>query len=243
MPKHTIRKAATSASAKSALFILLPVALISAALILFLTTQRNREQNSSPISCKTTNFSGLFLPSEKYAYIGNQRIEIPDFKDTKPSKVIANRVLGDQDSSTERWIEVDLSDQKLTAWEADKIFLETAISSGLPWTPTPQGEFRIWTKLRHTKMEGGQGKYYYYLPNVPFTMFFENKDVPAFKGYGLHGTYWHNDFGTQRSHGCVNLPTPIAEKLFHWIGPQLPEDKSVVRATTDNPGTRVIIHD
>ena len=47
----------------------------------------------------------------------------------------------------------------------------------------------------------------YFLPGVPFTMYF-------YKGYGLHGTYWHNNFGTPMSHGCVNLTIPDSEWLY-----------------------------
>ena len=146
-------------------------------------------------------------------------------------------------SPNERWIEVDLSEQKLRAWDGNALFLETPISSGLPWTPTPKGEFRIWIKLRFTKMEGGEGQYYYNLPNVPYVMFFENENVPGWKGYGLHGTYWHNSFGVQRSHGCVNLPTSVAEKLFYWTTPELGNNKWVVYATDKNPGTRIVVHE
>jgi lipoprotein-anchoring transpeptidase ErfK/SrfK len=121
--------------------------------------------------------------------------------------------------------------------------LETLVSTGLPWYPTPTGEFRIWIKLRATKMEGGEGKYYYYLPNVPYVMFFENDQVPGWRGYGLHGTYWHNDFGTQRSHGCVNLPTTVAERLYYWVNPQLPGGKTSVKASSGNIGTRIVIHE
>jgi len=131
----------------------------------------------------------------------------------------------------------------LRAWEGGNIFLETKISSGLPGTPTPKGEFRVWVKLRATKMEGGQGRYYYYLPNVPYVMYFENENVPGWRGYGLHGTYWHSDFGTPRSHGCVNLPTPVAEQLYYWVTPDLPANKSSVFAGPENPGTRIVIHD
>ena len=91
-------------------------------------------------------------------------------------------------------------------------------------------------------MKGGEGRYAYNLPNVPYTMFFENDKVPSWRGYGLHGTYWHSDFGKVHSHGCVNLPTPIAEKLYFWTTPVL-GDKSFIRSTSDNVGTRVVIHE
>jgi lipoprotein-anchoring transpeptidase ErfK/SrfK len=109
--------------------------------------------------------------------------------------------------------------------------------------PTPQGEFRIWIKLRATRMTGGSGKYAYDLPNLPYTMFFENENVPSWRGYGLHGAYWHNQFGTPRSHGCVNLPVESAKQLYYWVSPELPDGKSSVKATEENQGTRVVIHE
>ncbi len=153
----------------------------------------------------------------------------------KKSLPAGRQVLGS--STDEKWIEIDLSDQKLIAHQGNTIFLESLISSGL-WGKTPPGEYHIWYKIRATKMEGGNKatNTYYYLPNVPYTMFFNN-DI------GIHGTYWHQNFGKPMSHGCVNSPTPIAEKLFYWADPVLPEGQWAVRATDANPGTRVVVHD
>ncbi|MEK7550838.1 MAG: L,D-transpeptidase [Patescibacteria group bacterium] len=177
------------------------------------------------------------VSNDKFAYFEGEKIEAP---------IIANRelqgpVLGV--SSGEKWVEVDLSEQKIKAWEGDRLFLESLVSTGLPWWPTPPGEYRVWSKVRATKMEGGSGKYYYYLPNVPYVMFFENSKVPGWRGFSLHGTYWHNDFGKVHSHGCVNLPTSVAEQLYFWIGPVMPEGKSYVTSTPENPGSRVVIHE
>ena len=104
-----------------------------------------------------------------------------------------------------RWIDVDLAQQLLTAYEGRSPVHSTLVSSGLPGTPTPVGQFRVWVKFRYDDMEGPG----YYLPDVPYTMYFHG-------GYGLHGTYWHSNFGHPMSHGCVNLPTEEAEWLFHW---------------------------
>jgi len=123
----------------------------------------------------------------------------------------------------------------------NKVF-EFPISSGLyNWTPT--GEFWVWIKLRYTLMTGGNKALhtYYYLPNVPFTMYFENDNVSRTKGYGIHGAYWHNDFGRPKSHGCVNLRPEDAEKLYYWTEPNL-NGKNSIRTTEDNPGTRIIIY-
>lgn len=216
-------------------WLLIPLLLAGALGVLFFTTSKKTTKAAS--SCGSTSVSGLYEP-EEFAYFGGEKFKVPLEEQTSLAQVLGVEVV-----SSERWIEVDLSEQKLTAHEGDSVFLETQIASGLPWTPTPTGEFRVWGKFRYTKMEGGKGKYYYYLPNVPYVMFFENSDVPGRKGYGLHGTYWHNSFGTPRSHGCVNLPTAAAKELFYWTGPTLADGKSTIRASDENPGTRIVIHE
>lgn len=145
-------------------------------------------------------------------------------------------------TSSDKRIEVDLTNQRIYAFEGDRKVYDFLVSTG-KWNRTPTGTFRIWTKLRYTKMSGGSKalRTYYYLPNVPFTMFFANNEYPAHLGYGIHGTYWHNNFGHPMSHGCVNMKTEEVEKLFYWANPDL-QGKSVIRATNDNPGTPVIIY-
>jgi hypothetical protein len=147
------------------------------------------------------------------------------------------QVLGALTTNSDKWIEIDLTHQRLTAHDGNDIFLEVPISSGLT-NPTPTGVFHIWYKALSLKMEGGSksNNTYYYLPNVPYSMFF-NGD------YGIHGTYWHSNFGVRMSHGCVNTATTVAEKLFYWTDPKLPPTKREVRATPQNPGTRIVIHD
>lgn len=186
--------------------------------------------------CRKINYGGRLDLAQRDGVFEGKKVNVPDevFEDKK------YQVLGV--SNAEKRIEVSLSEQKLRAWEGDKLFLETPVSTGLRFWPTPKGEFRIWIKLRATKMEGGSGRYYYNLPNVPYVMFFENDKIPGWRGYGIHGAYWHNDFGTPRSHGCVNLPISAAEKLYYWTDPVLPEGKTSVHATSQNPGTRIIIY-
>jgi lipoprotein-anchoring transpeptidase ErfK/SrfK len=104
-----------------------------------------------------------------------------------------------------RWIDVDLSEQRLTAYEDDVPVRWVTVSTGLPATPTPEGQFRIYVKFVADDMEGPG----YYLQDVPYAMYF-------YLGYGVHGTYWHDNFGQPMSHGCVNLPTSEAEWLFNW---------------------------
>ena len=195
-------------------------------------------RGASTIACGTSDLSGNFAEGDLTAIFEDKEIAVPLVADNLESP----KVLGEAAPSS-RWIEVDLSEQKIKAWDGNSLFLESLVSTGLPWWPTPPGEYRVWLKVRATKMEGGTGKYYYYLPNVPFVMFFENPQVPRWRGFSLHGTYWHNDFGHQHSHGCVNLPTPVAEQLYYWTGPVMPEGKRAVYSSADNPGTRVVIHE
>jgi lipoprotein-anchoring transpeptidase ErfK/SrfK len=104
-----------------------------------------------------------------------------------------------------RWIDVNLSEQRVYAYEGDVIVNSFIVSTGTARTPTVTGKFKIWIKLKSTTMSGPG----YYLTNVPYAMYF-------YKGYGLHGTYWHNNFGTPMSHGCVNLTTADAGWLYNW---------------------------
>lgn len=148
-----------------------------------------------------------------------------------------NQVLGtDTVSGEEKWIEVSLTEQKVKAWEGNKLVMEFPISSG-KWAPTPTGDFRIWYKTRNQSMVGGSKDLgtYYNLPNVPNNMFFH-------LGYALHGAYWHNNFGQPMSHGCVNAPLANAAQIFEWAGPVVPSGQNSVRATAENPGTRVLVH-
>lgn len=149
------------------------------------------------------------------------------------------RVLGVSDNKR---IEVDLSSQRLYAYEGNNLVYNFLISSG-KWGRTPTGTFVIWGKFRYTKMEGGKKELntYYYLPNVPYVMFFSNDQITASRGFSIHGTYWHSNFGHPMSHGCINMKTEEAALIYAWANPNLGDKKSG-RATDDNPGTPVIVY-
>lgn len=225
---------------KSPLIRILTLVTILAVVGLLTSTTSNKKTflSISDANACGSDLTGSLITNPLQAIYEGQEVDVPHLAEAD-SEI---KVLGIA-SASDKWIEVDLSEQKLKAWDGGSLYLETPVSTGLPWTPTPKGEFRIWGKFRATKMEGGKGKYYYYLPNVPYVMFFENGQVPGFKGYSLHGTYWHSDFGRPRSHGCVNLPTPIAEKLYYWTTPILADGKKTARADTNNLGTRIVIHE
>ena len=107
--------------------------------------------------------------------------------------------------SGERWIDIDLTNQMTYAYEGDQLVNSFVVSTGTWQHPTVTGQYNIYVKYRYADMSGPG----YYLADVPYVMYF-------YKGYGLHGTYWHSNFGTPMSHGCVNLPTGDAGWLFDW---------------------------
>jgi lipoprotein-anchoring transpeptidase ErfK/SrfK len=110
--------------------------------------------------------------------------------------------------SQPRRIEIDLSQQRLFAWEGKKLVYSFRVSTGKRSTPTPVGKFAIDSKYRINRMRGPG----YDIPDVPYAMYF-------YQGYAIHGAYWHNKFGTPVSHGCVNLPVKQARQLYNWTTP------------------------
>ncbi len=109
-------------------------------------------------------------------------------------------------------IVVDISDQTLTAYQGDKIFMKVNVSTGITGTPTPLGKFNVLSKTPSRYMQGplpGMTDVYD-LPGVPWVMYF------TIGGAALHGTYWHNEFGKKHSHGCVNLTVEDSYKLYGW---------------------------
>lgn len=139
-------------------------------------------------------------------------------------------------------IEVDLTNQRVYAYEGDTKVYDFLVSTG-KWGSTPTGNFTIAYKNRVQKMTGGSKILgtYYYLPNVQFVQFFANDQIPWSMGFSFHGTYWHHNFGHPMSHGCVNMTNKDAEILYNWTTPDL-TDKNWVKATDENPGTPVLIY-
>lgn len=118
--------------------------------------------------------------------------------------------------SGDRWIEVNVSTQRLIAWEGNKPVYAVIVSTGTAEHPTVTGTFEIQEKLRVTRMQGDD----YDVPDVPYTLYYHG-------GYAIHGAYWHNRFGTPVSHGCVNVAVNHARWLFNWA----------------SVGTSVVVHD
>jgi len=140
-------------------------------------------------------------------------------------------------------IEVNLNTQILTAYEYDNVVFQTNISSGIPAgrpspnvisTKTPSGEFRVFEKYPSKHMGNGNlfaGVEDYELPGVPWTSFFTKS------GVAFHGTYWHDNFGTPMSRGCINMRIPEAKWVFRWTRPVGEPQRVFNRGT----GTKVVV--
>ena len=137
------------------------------------------------------------LRTNSWVYTG-QRLKIPGTSSTPAPAPAPGGASG-------KWIDVNLTTQTLTAYSGQTPLLTARVSTGTWRTPTVAGTYRIYVKYRSARMRGPG----YDLANVPYVMYF-------YRGYGLHGTYWHNNFGTPMSHGCVNLRTDDARWIYNW---------------------------
>ena len=212
--------------------------------LMFLHNDRSTlppEPLADPISLSTL-ISGQSLsipPEEHHAEFHGAIVTPPGLAQLKAT----SRVLG-VTSANDKRIEVDLTHQHVYAYEGNRQVFNFIISSG-KWYPTPTGTFHIWAKVKSQLMSGGNKDdgTYYYLPNVPWVMFFYNDDIVKSRGFSFHGTYWHNNFGHPMSHGCVNMRSSDAALLFAWADPTITNPAAwSTNATTDNPGTEVIIY-
>lgn len=113
--------------------------------------------------------------------------------------------------TTGKWIEINVTTQTVTAYEGSTPMKSVVVSTGVARTPTVLGTFKIYRKIPSQTMSGGSQATgdYYYLPNVTDVMYF-------YRDYAIHGTYWHNNFGRPKSHGCVNMTLADAKWFYQW---------------------------
>jgi len=111
--------------------------------------------------------------------------------------------------TTGRWIHVDLAEQTLAVYDNYQLIFATVIASGLEPFWTKPGLFQIYQKKETETMRNNDPTDYYYLDNVPWTMYYD-------KARALHGAYWRTRFGYPQSHGCINLSVGDAHWLFNW---------------------------
>ncbi len=126
----------------------------------------------------------------------------------EPTEELGSGLATYQPGGPEVWIDVNLTTQSMVVYQGDAPIIETFVSTGREGFATPPGSYRINAKIDVQDMEGVLGGEYYNVPSVPWVMYFT--DV----GHAIHGAYWHDNFGSVMSHGCVNLPVDTAEYLY-----------------------------
>ena len=177
------------------------------------------------------------------------RIDETHWVHARDVQVATTAPLPDSVDSDDRWIDVDLANQIVTAYEGERPVWATLPSTGRGGASrTPKGSFRVWAKVAAIPMDNtddepvdetlgevestDQNKHYYSLHDVPWTLFFH-------QGYAIHGVYWHNRFGNRRSSGCVNLAPKDARWLFDWSLPVLPDGWWAIPPVAGEPSTLV----
>jgi hypothetical protein len=154
-----------------------------------------------------------YLQTTDGDYISRVGARIIEPRDSFPSLATGDR----------KWIDISIKHQTLVAYEGKAPVYATLVSTGRSGMADPEesdatvrGTFMIHSKSVSSTMDGDEDKSdSFNLRDVPFVQYFH-------KGYALHGTYWHDEFGKVRSHGCVNLAPTDAAWLFEWTDPVVP---------------------
>lgn len=154
-----------------------------------------------------------YLEAKDGSFVLAERVVRVDRMKHRPAWAAAGR----------KWIDVSILRQALVAYEGERPVYVTLVSTGADGTGDPkkthstiQGAFLIHTKHTTVTMDGDQVGDEFDFRDVPFVQYFT-------EGYALHAAYWHDEFGTPRSHGCVNLAPIDAAWLFRWTDPPVPE--------------------
>jgi hypothetical protein len=144
--------------------------------------------------------------------------------DQDASRIDSARRMPAWGKNGERWLDVNVSKQTLVAYDGERPVFATLVSTGEAGlddaektTATKRGIFRIHTKHVSGTMSSDEVGEEFELRDVPYVQYFED-------GYALHGAYWHDRFGTPKSHGCVNLSPEDARRLFFFTDPPLPDN-------------------
>jgi hypothetical protein len=145
----------------------------------------------------------------------------------------------------ERWVDINLTTQTLVVFEGTRPIYATLISSGKEHREkakdhrTPTGEWRIREKHVTATMDGdgtAAGDLPYSIEDVPYVMYF-------YRAYALHGAFWHQNYGSQMSHGCVNLAPLDAKWVFFHTDPPVPEGWHGAWSSDERPGSRIVVHE
>jgi len=144
----------------------------------------------------------------------------------------------------ERWVDVNITTKTLVLFVGDKPVYAALVSPGKRSRnkkkdhATPTGAWRIREKHVAVTMDGdgASGDLPYSIEDVPYVAYFKGS-------YALHGAFWHQNFGREMSHGCVNLAPNDAKHVFNWVEPRTPRGWHGVYSSPDRPGSMVVVHE
>lgn len=132
-----------------------------------------------------------------------------EWVDSSKAKIVSLNPTPPEGVNEDRWIELNLFQQTLSVYQDGKLIFATMVSTGLEPLYTRPGLFKVYEKKPLETMRGGSGADFYYLEDVPWTMYFDGANA-------LHASYWRTRFGYPASHGCVNLSPTDAHWLYDW---------------------------
>ncbi len=158
------------------------------------------EEAQISINLRAPSEPGIYKSKWAPVYI-KEDSEMVIIGDELSTEIIVDGIL-----EQEKFIAIDLSEQKLYAYDEGELKHTYIVSTGKAITPTPTGQYKIELKKPSQTMGRDDS-----LPNVQWVMYFKLNSIA---GYAIHGAYWHNNFGTPVSHGCVNVRTTQAEVLY-----------------------------
>ena len=160
----------------------------------------------TPLPSATPETSDTRVPPTRFPPTRVPATKAPASKATTvPTSLPATGKIPTDIKADQRWVDVDVTHQRAYAYQGSQVVRSFIVSTGIAIYPTLTGQYHIYVKYRAADMAGVG----WYLPKVPYVMYY-------YLGYGLHGTYWHNNFGHPMSHGCVNFRTEDAAWLFDF---------------------------
>ena len=144
--------------------------------------------------------------------------------------IVTKLILPKQVKIGDYWVDVNLRNMVMTLYSYDQVIMATYVSIGIDDTPTIIGSYNVWLKYTKDGMKSAVNTihHHYDLANVPWVMYY-------YGSYSIHGTYWHDNFGTKKSAGCTNATQGDSKYIFDLTGPKIGEGESI-RPTLDNPG-------
>ena len=225
----------------------LPVAWVHGSLETITTYDIDAQKKQPKPAGKLKHFESVQLTTDTIEVNSVTYLGLKNGKWVKQSqvRVTAPGPAPEELKQDERWLDVNLAQQTLVAFEGSRPVFATLLSSGKSSKikdkdhSTPLGHWRIREKHVTTTMDGdgtAAGDLPYSIEDVPYVMYF-------YRSYAVHGAFWHRNYGIQMSHGCINLSPLDSKRLFFFTAPHIPTGWHGVWSSSSRPGSWVVVHE